>query len=216
MLVLAGFCKNDKNHDVRLHIEALRIPRRAEGLGRSRQVGEAFFAIYPRPNQPHMKLSARQDEDWYRYSAVMALLRVGSEQPAMHCGRMAFTASLHEHRTPTALVVPTSLSPSTQEDQQAASPAAAPPALNIPASRRLLHTPESAYHSLPTEGHTFSPQVGKHGFGIWRPHAPGKQEQTRLAWTGFSPRIARWLHIGTNWSRKHKERGLHSFQKCHW
>ncbi|KFQ51140.1 Coiled-coil domain-containing protein 33, partial [Nestor notabilis] len=95
-----GFCKNDKNHDVRLHIEALHVPRRAEGLGRSRQVGEAFFAIYPRPNQPHMKLSAGRDEDWYRYSAVMALLRVGSEQPAMHCGRLAFTASLHEHRTP--------------------------------------------------------------------------------------------------------------------
>ncbi|XP_061206000.1 coiled-coil domain-containing protein 33 [Neopsephotus bourkii] len=153
-----GFCKNDKNHDVRLHIEALRIPQRAEGLGRSRQVGEAFFAIYPRPNQPHMKLSARRDEDWYRYSAVMALLRVGSEQPAMHCGRMAFTASLHEHRAPTAVVVPTSLSPSTQEDQQAASPAAASPALDIPASSRLLHTPESAYHSLPTEGHACSLQ----------------------------------------------------------
>ncbi|KAM4661646.1 coiled-coil domain-containing protein 33 [Amazona ochrocephala] len=153
-----GFCKNDTNHDVRLHIEALRIPRRAEGLGRSRQVGEAFFAIYPRPNQPHMKLSARRDEDWYHYSAVMALLRVGSEQPAMHCGRMAFTASLHEHRAPTALAVPTPLFPSTQEDQQAAGPAAASPALDIPASSRLLHTPESACHSLPNEGHACSPQ----------------------------------------------------------
>ncbi|KAM9515459.1 coiled-coil domain-containing protein 33-like [Guaruba guarouba] len=153
-----GFCKNDKDHDVRLHIEALRIPRRAEGPARSRQVGEAFFAIYPRPNQPHMKLSAGRDEDWYRYSAVMALLRVGSEQPAMHCGRMAFTASLHEHRTPTALVVPTPLFPSTQEDQQAAGPAAASPALDIPASSHLLRTPESAYHSLPTEGHACSSQ----------------------------------------------------------
>ncbi|XP_030901811.2 coiled-coil domain-containing protein 33 [Melopsittacus undulatus] len=154
-----GFCKNDKNHDVRLHIEALCMPRRAAGLGRSRQVGEAFFAIYPRPNQPHMKLSAGRDEDWYRYSAVMTLLRVGSEQPEMHCGRMAFTASLHEHRAPTALVVPTSLSPSTQKGQQAASPAAASPALDIPASSRLHHTPESAYHSLPTEGYACSPQV---------------------------------------------------------
>ncbi|KFW71422.1 Coiled-coil domain-containing protein 33, partial [Pygoscelis adeliae] len=95
-----GFCKNDKNHDVRLHIEALNFPRRAERMRRSRQVGKAFFAIYPRTNQPRMKLSARKDEDWYRYSAVMALLRVGSEQPAMHCGRLAFTASLHEHRPP--------------------------------------------------------------------------------------------------------------------
>ncbi|KFR11726.1 Coiled-coil domain-containing protein 33, partial [Opisthocomus hoazin] len=95
-----GFCKNDKNHDVRLRIEALHFPRRAERMRSSQQVGEAFFAIYPRTNQPRMKLSARRDEDWYRYSAVMTLLRVGSEQPAMHCGRLAFTASLHEHRPP--------------------------------------------------------------------------------------------------------------------
>ncbi|KFZ62331.1 Coiled-coil domain-containing protein 33, partial [Podiceps cristatus] len=93
-----GFCKNDKNHDVRLHIEALHFPEWAERM--SRRVGEAFFAIYPRTNQPRMKLSAGKDEDWYRYSAVMALLRVGSEQPAMHCGRLAFTTSLHEHRPP--------------------------------------------------------------------------------------------------------------------
>ncbi|KFQ59154.1 Coiled-coil domain-containing protein 33, partial [Pelecanus crispus] len=95
-----GFCKNDKNHDVRLHIEALHFPGRAERMRRSRRVGEAFFAIYPRTNQPRMKLSARRDEDWYHYSAVMALLRVGSKQPAMHCGRLAFTTSLHEHRPP--------------------------------------------------------------------------------------------------------------------
>ncbi|KFP84049.1 Coiled-coil domain-containing protein 33, partial [Acanthisitta chloris] len=95
-----GFCKNDKNHDVRLHIEALRFPGRAERLRRGRQVGEAFFAIYPRPNQPRLKLSARRNEDWYRYSSVLALLRVGSEQPAMHCGRLAFSASLHEHLPP--------------------------------------------------------------------------------------------------------------------
>ncbi|KFQ38597.1 Coiled-coil domain-containing protein 33, partial [Mesitornis unicolor] len=92
-----GFCKNDKNHDVRLRIEALRFSGKAERIRRNRRVGEAFFAIYPRPNQPQMKLSASRDEDWYRYSAVMALLRVGCEQPAMHCGRLAFTASLHEH-----------------------------------------------------------------------------------------------------------------------
>ncbi|KFW05813.1 Coiled-coil domain-containing protein 33, partial [Eurypyga helias] len=95
-----GFCKNDKNHDVRLHIEALHFPGRSERMRTSRRVGEAFFAIYPRTNQPRMKLSAGRDEDWYHYSAVMALLRVGSEQPAMHCGHLAFTASLHEHRPP--------------------------------------------------------------------------------------------------------------------
>ncbi|XP_040456158.1 coiled-coil domain-containing protein 33 [Falco naumanni] len=150
-----GFCKNDKNHDVRLHIEALHFPRRAERM--SRQVGRAFFAIYPRPNQPRMKLSARKDEDWYRYSAVMALLRVGSEQPAMHCGRLAFTASLHEHQPPTMLASPPPLSSSAQKrDQQAAGTAPASPALGILVPNRSLRTPESAYHSLPTEGHTRS------------------------------------------------------------
>ncbi|XP_056203373.1 coiled-coil domain-containing protein 33 [Falco biarmicus] len=150
-----GFCKNDKNHDVRLHIEALHFPRRAERM--SRQVGRAFFAIYPRPNQPRMKLSARKDEDWYRYSAVMALLRVGSEQPAMHCGRLAFTASLHEHQPPTMLASPPPLSSSAQKrDQQAAGTAPASPALGILVPNRSLRTAESAYHSLPTEGHTRS------------------------------------------------------------
>ncbi|XP_075287410.1 coiled-coil domain-containing protein 33 [Opisthocomus hoazin] len=150
-----GFCKNDKNHDVRLRIEALHFPRRAERMRSSQQVGEAFFAIYPRTNQPRMKLSARRDEDWYRYSAVMTLLRVGSEQPAMHCGRLAFTASLHEHRPPTTLASPSPLSTGTQEieDQQAASPA-----LDIPVPSRSLRTPESAYRSLPTEGHARSPE----------------------------------------------------------
>ncbi|NWR78975.1 CCD33 protein, partial [Centropus unirufus] len=154
-----GFCKNDKNHDVRLHIEALHFPGRAQRTGRSRRVGEAFFAIYPRTNQPRMKLSAGRDEDWYRYSAVMALLRVGSEQPAMHCGRLAFTASLHEHRSPTTLVSPSPLSPGAHEgDRQAAGTGPASPALGIPVPSRSLRTPESAYHSLPTEGHAFSPE----------------------------------------------------------
>uniref|UniRef100_A0A8C8AV98 Coiled-coil domain containing 33 n=1 Tax=Otus sunia TaxID=257818 RepID=A0A8C8AV98_9STRI len=117
-----GFCKNDRNHDVRLRIEALHFPGRAERMRMSRQVGEAFFAIYPRTNQPRMKLSAGRDEDWYRYSAVMALLRVGSEQPAMHCGRLAFTASLHEHRPPTVLTLAPTLPSSTQEEDQQALP----------------------------------------------------------------------------------------------
>ncbi|NWU53323.1 CCD33 protein, partial [Dromas ardeola] len=152
-----GFCKNDKNHDVRLHIEALCFPGRAERTRRNRQVGEAFFAIYPRTNQPRMKLSAGRDEDWYRYSAIVALLRVGSEQPAMHCGRLAFTASLHEHRPPTTLASPPPPSPSTQEEgQQAASTVPASPALDIPVPIRSIHTPESAYRSLPTEGHACS------------------------------------------------------------
>ncbi|XP_019327498.1 PREDICTED: coiled-coil domain-containing protein 33 [Aptenodytes forsteri] len=106
-----------------------------------------------------MKLSARRDEDWYRYSAVMALLRVGSEQPAMHCGRLAFTASLHEHRPPTTLASPPPLSPGTQEeDQQAAGTGSASRTLGIPVPNCLLRTPESAYHSLPTEGRACSPE----------------------------------------------------------
>ncbi|NXM76905.1 CCD33 protein, partial [Serilophus lunatus] len=115
-----GFCKNDKNHDVRLHIEALHFPGRPGAVRRGRRVGEAFFAVYPRPDQPRLKLSARRDEDWYRYSAVLALLRVGSEQPAMHCGRLAFTASLHEHRHPPAPAASLAGSPRAQEEQQAA------------------------------------------------------------------------------------------------
>ncbi|KAM6125471.1 coiled-coil domain-containing protein 33 [Phoenicopterus ruber ruber] len=154
-----GFCKNDKNHDARLRVEALRFPGRAERMRRSRRVGEAFFAIYPRTNQPRMKLSAGKDEDWYRYSAVMALLRAGSEQPAMHCGRLAFAASLHEHRPPPALASPPPLCPSArEEDQQAAGAATASPALGIPVPSRSLRSPESAYHSLPTEGRARSPE----------------------------------------------------------
>uniref|UniRef100_A0A8C8AWV3 C2 domain-containing protein n=1 Tax=Otus sunia TaxID=257818 RepID=A0A8C8AWV3_9STRI len=106
-----------------------------------------------------MKLSAGRDEDWYRYSAVMALLRVGSEQPAMHCGRLAFTASLHEHRPPTVLTLAPTLPSSTQEeDQQAAGTAPTPAPLDMPVPSRSLPTPESAYHSLPTEGRACSPE----------------------------------------------------------
>ncbi|XP_064014245.1 coiled-coil domain-containing protein 33 [Pogoniulus pusillus] len=151
-----GFCKNDKNHDVRLRVEALRFPgmkaeRTAKGKS-GKRVGQAFIAIYPRPNQPRMKLSAGKDEDWYRYSAVTALLRVGSQQPAMHCGRLAFSASLHEHRPP---VLPASpQTPGSQEEGhlQAAGTTPASPVLAIPACNRSLPTPESAYHSLPARG----------------------------------------------------------------
>ncbi|XP_051484480.1 coiled-coil domain-containing protein 33 [Apus apus] len=154
-----GFCKNDKNHDVRLHLEVLRFPARAERAKRSRRVGEAYFAIYPRPDQPRMKLSAGRDEDWYRYSSVLALLRAGSEQPAMHCGRLAFTASLHEHRPPPPLSPPLPLSPGTQRDRRGAGTApASSSSLAIPALSRSLPTPESAYHSLPPEGRARSPQ----------------------------------------------------------
>uniref|UniRef100_A0A8C4YRU6 Coiled-coil domain containing 33 n=1 Tax=Gopherus evgoodei TaxID=1825980 RepID=A0A8C4YRU6_9SAUR len=93
-----GFCKNDKNHDVRLRIEALRLC--GSSLKSSLRAGEAFFAIYPRTNQPRMNLFARKDEDLYRYSDIMALLRVGEDELAMHCGRLAYAVSFHEHRLP--------------------------------------------------------------------------------------------------------------------
>lgn len=179
-------------------------------------MGEAFFAIYPRTNQPRMKLSAGRDEDWYRYSAVMALLRVGSEQPAMHCGRLAFTASLHEHRPPTAPASPPPLSPSAQEeDRQAAGTAPASPTPSIPVPRHSLCTPESAYHSLPTEGRARSPEVGQPKFGegsesespdLGIRDAVFQQNKSRLGLlrTGFGPRVVRWSHMGTSWSKSTK------------
>lgn len=143
----SGYCKNDKNHDVRLRIEALHCP--GTPLRRKR-VGEAFFAIYPRPDQPRVKLLAGRDEDWYRYSAVLALLRAGSEQPAMHCGRLAFTAALHEHQPP-AVVSPAPSPHAQDRGHRAASTAPSPASPAGPSPSVPLHSPESAYHSLPTE-----------------------------------------------------------------
>ncbi|XP_067327286.1 coiled-coil domain-containing protein 33 [Anolis sagrei] len=45
-----------------------------------------------------MNLFAGRDEDVYGYSDILVLLRVGPDDLAMHCGRMAFTVSFHEHR----------------------------------------------------------------------------------------------------------------------
>ncbi|XP_070618866.1 coiled-coil domain-containing protein 33 [Erythrolamprus reginae] len=91
-----GFCKNDKNHDARLRIEALR--QRGSFLKTNVKTGEAFFAIYPRTNQPRINLFASKDEDLYRYSDIMVLLRAGGNDLAMHCGKLAYTVSFHEHR----------------------------------------------------------------------------------------------------------------------
>uniref|UniRef100_H3AGQ8 Uncharacterized protein n=1 Tax=Latimeria chalumnae TaxID=7897 RepID=H3AGQ8_LATCH len=93
-----GFCKNDKNHDVRLRIEALRV--KGSSVKNGKKAGEAFFAIYPRTNQPRTNLYAKKEEDLYNYSSIMALLRVQNDELAMHCGRLAFTASFHEDRKP--------------------------------------------------------------------------------------------------------------------
>ncbi|XP_067161904.1 coiled-coil domain-containing protein 33 [Apteryx mantelli] len=132
-----GFCKNDGDHDARLRIEALRF-RGAAGEG-GRRAGEAFFAIYPRPNQPRMNLFAGRHEDLYRYHGVAPLLRVGSDRLARHCGSLAFAVSFHEHRPPLAA-------------EPRRSPDAPPP-------RRSLHAPGSAYRSLPAEGRARSPEA---------------------------------------------------------
>ncbi|XP_041075458.1 coiled-coil domain-containing protein 33-like isoform X2 [Polyodon spathula] len=130
-----GFCKNDKNHDVRLKIEALRVPDSQVKNGT--KVGEAFFAIYPRTNAPRINLYARKDEELYHYSNIMALLRVQNDYLAMHCGRLAYTVSFHEARPPPDDPNATSRMPSIQEEgkgggqtPRASSPA--PSTLSVP------------------------------------------------------------------------------------
>ncbi|XP_044835822.1 coiled-coil domain-containing protein 33-like [Mauremys mutica] len=165
-----GFCKNDKNHDVRLRIEALRLS--GPSLKSSLRAGEAFFAIYPRTNQPRMNLFARKDEDLYRYSDIMALLRVGEDELAMHCGRLAYAVSFHEHRLPARKETPVSshqLSPwlSAREDgeQDGVHTQRAPfpvplQSLDGPHHSCPHSTPEaltsSAYHSPPIKPRTLS------------------------------------------------------------
>ncbi|XP_072348906.1 coiled-coil domain-containing protein 33 isoform X3 [Scyliorhinus torazame] len=95
-----GYCQNDKNHDVRLRIEAFRL------IGsplKSVKEGEAFFAIYPRTNAPRINVFAKEHEDFYCYSNTLALLRVQGNELAMHCGRMACNVSFHQVRLPQEL-----------------------------------------------------------------------------------------------------------------
>ncbi|KAG8514532.1 Coiled-coil domain-containing protein 33, partial [Galemys pyrenaicus] len=93
-----GFCKNDGQHHARLRVEALRMGG-ASG-GPAQRVGEAFFPIYPRPDQPRMNVGAREHEDLYRYSGHLALLRASTDPTARHCGRLAYSVAFHEHRAP--------------------------------------------------------------------------------------------------------------------
>ncbi|KAJ8281240.1 hypothetical protein GJAV_G00065200 [Gymnothorax javanicus] len=97
-----GFCKNDKNHDVRLRVEALRLTdsqstssANEEG---STRAGEGFFAIFPRTNTPRINIFASRDEELYHYRGIMALLRVHNDYLAMHCGRLAYVVAFHESR----------------------------------------------------------------------------------------------------------------------
>nr|XP_014344342.1 PREDICTED: coiled-coil domain-containing protein 33 [Latimeria chalumnae] len=134
-----GFCKNDKNHDVRLRIEALRV--KGSSVKNGKKAGEAFFAIYPRTNQPRTNLYAKKEEDLYNYSSIMALLRVQNDELAMHCGRLAFTASFHEVRAsvqealpPSRLPSPFPLSGAEQGGQTPRAPSPAPQKLLPPPS----------------------------------------------------------------------------------
>ncbi|XP_060134983.1 coiled-coil domain-containing protein 33 isoform X2 [Zootoca vivipara] len=139
-----GFCKNDKNHDARLRIEALRL--RGSSLRTSVRAGEAFFAIYPRTNQPRMNLFASRDEDLYRYGDIMVLLRVGSDDLAMHCGRLAYAVSFHEHRPVAKKQAPTSPLPPPKLKERslpAGTNSPAPPqSLPIPQQIHLASAPE--------------------------------------------------------------------------
>ncbi|XP_067829643.1 coiled-coil domain-containing protein 33 [Heptranchias perlo] len=93
-----GYCQNDKNHDVRLRIEAFRIT--GSSIKSGKKAGEAFFAIYPRTNAPRINVFAKENEDFYCYSNIMALLRAQDDVLTMHCGRMAYSVSFHEVRLP--------------------------------------------------------------------------------------------------------------------
>ena len=67
----AGFCKNDKNHDTYLQVEAWSVEEGEEGDGR--KVGEAKFAIYPRTNHPKVNVYADVEENMFRKDDVSAV-----------------------------------------------------------------------------------------------------------------------------------------------
>ncbi|CAM4623508.1 unnamed protein product [Caretta caretta] len=194
-----GFCKNDKNHDVRLRIEALQLC--GPSLKSSLRAGEAFFAIYPRTNQPRMNLFAGKDEDLYHYSNIMALLRVGEDELAMHCGRLAYAVSFHEHRLPARKETPVSsyqfspwLSARKDGEQDGVYTPRVPfpaPLLSMDGPLHSYHrsTPEaltsSAYHLPPIESRTLSAegcQGAGHAGCFWEPpeypdHLPQPDEK---------------------------------------
>ncbi|XP_075713869.1 coiled-coil domain-containing protein 33 [Rhinoderma darwinii] len=93
-----GLCKNDKHHDVRLCIDVLKYGSGTPKDGK--KVGQALFAIYPRPNQPRINLRAAPFEPLYKYQGVLALLRVAGDHMAMHCGRLAYSVSFREYQPP--------------------------------------------------------------------------------------------------------------------
>ena len=97
ILFHVGFCKNDKNHDVYLLVEAFTLPNNG-GMGR--KVGEGKFAIYPRPNAPKIKANVARGEDFYHYSDILSLLRtLSTDSVQMHCGRVRSVYALREFVT---------------------------------------------------------------------------------------------------------------------
>ncbi|XP_073435566.1 coiled-coil domain-containing protein 33 [Dendrobates tinctorius] len=104
-----GLCKNDKHHDVRLCIDVLKLGSGTPKGGK--KVGQALFAIYPRPNQPRINLRAAPFEPLYNYQGVLALLRVAGDHMAMHCGRLAYNVCFREYKPPKVEDVSKPISP---------------------------------------------------------------------------------------------------------
>ncbi|KAK6170398.1 hypothetical protein SNE40_018803 [Patella caerulea] len=90
-----GFCKNDKNHDVYLLLEAFTLPDNDHDMGK--KVGEGKFAIYPRTNAPRINMNVEVNENMYHYTDVVSLLRtMSTDNATMHCGRLRCTFALRE------------------------------------------------------------------------------------------------------------------------
>ena len=95
IFLYSGFCKNEKNHEVYLLVEAFTAGDSTSS--KLKKVGEGKFAIYPRPNAPKLNRFANPGEDFYNYTDIMGLLRTHStENIQMHCGRIRSNYSLHE------------------------------------------------------------------------------------------------------------------------
>ncbi|XP_012936367.1 coiled-coil domain-containing protein 33, partial [Aplysia californica] len=92
-----GFCKNDRNHDVYLLLEAYTLPSNGQDMGK--KVGEGKVAIYPRTNAPRTNHRVNPGEDMYKHTTVVSLLRTSSRpgKAEMHCGRMRCTFALKEY-----------------------------------------------------------------------------------------------------------------------
>ncbi|KAK7506446.1 hypothetical protein BaRGS_00002558 [Batillaria attramentaria] len=151
----SGFCKNDKNHDVYLLVEAFSLPDNDEDMGK--KMGEGKVAIYPRTNAPRANHAASPGEDMYRYTDVVSLLRPAQvDKDQMHCGRIRCTFALREKvpmmrpakpkiepnasTSPKSPLIPkkTELDAENRKRQEETKKEAAPPPRRRPA---VIHTP---------------------------------------------------------------------------